>query len=61
MHVVVGQIGGPVTIKHYNNSEYIISGKAIKVIINQKVETDKQRKIEFQIDEIFKGNIESKK
>jgi hypothetical protein len=52
---------GPVTIKHYNNSEYIISGKALKVIINQKEETDKQRKIEFQIDEIFKGNIESKK
>jgi antitoxin component YwqK of YwqJK toxin-antitoxin module len=52
---------GPVTIKHYNNSEYIISGKALKVIINQKEETDKQRKIEFQIDEIFKGNIQSKK
>lgn len=52
---------GPVTIKIYNNSEYIISGKAIKVIINQKEETDKQRQIEFQIDEIFKGKIGSKK
>ncbi len=52
---------GPVTIKNYNNSEYIISGKAIKVIINQKEETDKQRQIEFQIDEIFKGKIDSKK
>lgn len=52
---------GPVTIKNYNNSEYIISGKAIKVIINQKEETDKQRQIEFQIDEKFKGKIDSKK
>lgn len=52
---------GPVTIKHYNNSEFIISGKAIKVVINQKEETDKQRQIEFQIDEIFKGQIDSKK
>lgn len=52
---------GPVTIKNYNNSEYIISGKAIKVIIYQKEETDKQRQIEFQIDEIFKGKIDSKK
>lgn len=52
---------GPVTIKHYNNSEFIISGKAIKVVINQKEETDKQRQIEFQIDEIFKGQLDSKK
>lgn len=52
---------GPVTIKNYNNSEFIISGKAIKVVINQKEETDKQRQIEFQIDEIFKGQLDSKK
>lgn len=52
---------GPVTIKHYNNSEFIISGKAIKVVINQKEETNKQRQIEFQIDEIFKGQLDSKK
>ena len=56
-----GTYGGPVTIKHYNNSEFIISGKAIKVVINQKEVTDKQRQIEFQIDEIFKGQIDSKK
>lgn len=52
---------GPLTIKHYNNSEFIISGKAIKVVINQKEVTDKQRQIEFQIDEIFKGKIDSKR
>lgn len=38
---------GHVTIKHYNNIEYIISGKTIKVPINQKEESDKQRQIEF--------------
>jgi antitoxin component YwqK of YwqJK toxin-antitoxin module len=52
---------GPLTIKNYNNSEYIISGKVIKVIINQKEEFDKQIQIEFQVDEIYKGKIDSKK
>lgn len=52
---------GPVTIKHYNNSEFIISGKAIKVVINENEVEDKKRQIEFQVDEIFKGQIDSKK
>ena len=52
---------GPVTIKHFNKFNFIISGKARKVVINQKEVTDKQRQIEFQIDEIFKGQIDSKK
>ncbi len=53
--------GGPVTIKDYNNSEFIITGKAIKVVINNKEVTDKQRQIEFQIEEVFKGQIDLKK
>jgi len=52
---------GPVTIKYYNNSEFIVSGKAIKVVINQNEVEDKKRQIEFQVDEIFKGQIDSKK
>jgi len=55
-----GNFWGPVTIKDYNNSEFIISGKATKVIINAKETVYKQRQIEFQIDEIFKGKIEVK-
>jgi antitoxin component YwqK of YwqJK toxin-antitoxin module len=53
--------GGPVTIKDYNNSEFIITGKAIKVVINNNEVTDKQRQIEFQIEEVFKGQIDLKK
>ncbi len=56
-----GNFWGSVTIKDYNNSEIIISGKAIKVIINKEESVDRQRQIEFQIDEIFKGKIELKK
>lgn len=52
---------GPITIKDYNNSEYIITGKAFKVIINNKEVAEKQRQIEFQIDEVFKGQIDIKK
>ncbi|MEI8110725.1 MAG: hypothetical protein WCH59_07000 [Chitinophagia bacterium] len=51
---------GPVTIKEYNYSQFILSGKAIKVSINKNETIDKQKKIEFQIDEIFKGKIEAK-
>ncbi len=47
----------PFTIKDYNNSELIISGKAIKVTINENETVDRQRQIEFQIDEVYKGKI----
>ena len=53
-------IWGAITIKDYNSSEFIISGKAIKVLINEKEEIGKQRQIEFQIDEIYKGKIDVK-
>lgn len=53
--------GGPLTINEYNNSKYIISGKATKVILNYEESIYRQRQIEFEIDEIFKGKIESKK
>ncbi len=55
-----GNLWGPVTIKDYNSSEFIISVKAIKVTIDEKEVYDKQRKIDFQIDEIYKGKIEGK-
>lgn len=51
---------GQVTIKEYNNSEFIFSGKAIKVTLNKNESIDRQRKIEFKIDEIFKGKIDLK-
>ena len=53
--------GGSLTIKEYNNSKYIISGKATKVILNYEESIYRQRQIEFEIDEVFKGKIESKK
>lgn len=49
-----------VTIKDYNNSELIISGKAIKVTSNKKETEDRQRQIEFKIDDVYKGKIDSK-
>ena len=52
-----GNFWGPITIKDYNNSEFIISGKVTKVIINTKETVYRQRQIEFQIDEVFKGKI----
>ncbi len=55
-----GNFWGTVTIKDYNGSAFILSGKAIKVTINKKEAFDKQRQIEFQVDEIYKGEIESK-
>lgn len=51
---------GPITIKDYNNSEIILSGKATKVTLDKYETTEKQRKIEFQIDEVFKGNIDTR-
>lgn len=51
---------GPVTINDYNNSEIIISGKAIKVTSNEKETEHRQRQIEFKIDEVYKGNMNSK-
>jgi antitoxin component YwqK of YwqJK toxin-antitoxin module len=53
--------GGSLTIKEYNSSKYIISGKATKVILNYNESIYRQRQIEFEIDEVFKGKIESKK
>jgi antitoxin component YwqK of YwqJK toxin-antitoxin module len=53
-------LADPVTIKDYNNSEIIILGKALKVIINQQETVYRQRQIEFQIDEVFKGKIDTK-
>ena len=52
-----GNFWGLVTIKDYDNSEFIISGKVAKVIINTKETVYRQRQIEFQIDEVFKGQI----
>lgn len=52
--------GGPVTIKDYNSNEIIISGKAIKVTENRNESVDRQRQITFQIDEVYKGEIDHK-
>lgn len=49
--------GGPITIKDYNENQFIISGKAIRVTINKNETYDKQRQIDFEIDEIFKGEF----
>lgn len=54
-------VRGSVTIKDFNKSDFIFSGKATKVVIDQKEVTDRQRQVEFQIDELFKGQISSKK
>lgn len=51
---------GPFSIKEYNVNQFILSGKAIKVTIHENETIDKQRQIEFQIDEIFKGKIDAK-
>ena len=52
--------GGPVTIKDYNSNQFIISGKAKKVIIDKNETVDKQRQIDFEIDEVFKGYFPEK-
>ncbi len=54
-----GDFRGEVTIKDYNNSEMIIVGKAIKVTIDRNESVYKQRRIEFQIEDVFKGKIDS--
>ena len=51
---------GPVTIKDYNNSEFIVSGKVTQVTLNEKETVHRQRQIEFQIDEVYKGKIDLK-
>lgn len=43
---------GPITIKDYNASELIVSGKALKVTIDQN-----ERQIQFKVDELFKGEL----
>ena len=50
---------GPVTIKDYNSAKLILSGKAIKVTVDRTETTDMQRKIDFKIDEVFKGRVSS--
>ena len=52
--------GGPITIKDYNSNQFIISGKAIKVVIDNNETIDKQRQIDFEIDEVFKGYFPDK-
>jgi antitoxin component YwqK of YwqJK toxin-antitoxin module len=47
--------GGPVTIKDYNANQFIFSGKAKKVSIDKNETVDKQRQIDFEINEVFKG------
>jgi antitoxin component YwqK of YwqJK toxin-antitoxin module len=53
-------LGDPITIKDYNSSEYIISGKAVKVTIDERETSNKQVQIEFRIDEVYKGKINLK-
>jgi len=55
-----GNLWSPITVKDYNDSQFIFSGKAIKVSINDRETVDRQRQIEFQIDEVYKGIIELK-
>lgn len=52
--------GRPVTIKDYNASQFIISGKAKEVIVDKNETVDKQRQIDFEIEEIFKGHFPGK-
>jgi antitoxin component YwqK of YwqJK toxin-antitoxin module len=51
---------GPVTIKDYNQNEFIMLGRAKKVTIDKNETVDKQRQIDFEIDELFKGDIVEK-
>lgn len=56
-----GNFWGPVTIKDYNENEIIISGRAVKVTVDLKEPVDKQRQIDFEVDELFKGDVPQKK
>ncbi|WP_026898727.1 hypothetical protein [Daejeonella oryzae] len=49
--------GQPLTIKEYNENQFIIAGKAKKVTIVQNETTYKQLQIDFEIEELYKGNL----
>jgi antitoxin component YwqK of YwqJK toxin-antitoxin module len=46
-----------ISVRDYIAMPYIFSGTVKEVTINQQEITDKQKKILFRVDEVFKGNI----